>query len=62
VQHVWELAAPRRRRRKNFERQRGWLFVSLELRIDGTLELVQEIETKEHSYGLASEGCAGFME
>jgi hypothetical protein len=31
------------------------LFVSLGLRIDGTLELVQEIETKEHSYGLAKD-------
>ena len=33
---------------KNFETQRGWLFVRLERRIDGALELAQKIETKEH--------------
>ena len=33
---------------KNFETQRGWLFVSLERWIDSALELAQEIETKEH--------------
>jgi hypothetical protein len=34
---------------KNFESQRGWSFVSFKPRIDGTLELAQEIETKQHS-------------
>ena len=34
---------------KNFETQRGWLFVRLECRIDGALELAQEIETEEYS-------------
>ena len=34
---------------KNFETQRGRLFVALEPGIDGTLELAQKIETKEHS-------------
>src|SRR5262249_28214918 len=34
---------------KNFETQRGWLFVSLERWINGALELTQKIETKEHS-------------
>ena len=34
---------------KNFEAQRGWLFVSLGPRIDGTLELAEEIETTSPS-------------
>ena len=33
---------------KDLEAERCWLSVSLQCRIDGTLELAQEVETKEH--------------